>query len=78
MGTVINPNGKSWFATASGVTVIGTTKTYQTYADLLREQYPGKLAWVVDASGDPSVDKGLLFMHGVPSVRHGRRSMRQR
>lgn len=58
MGTVINPNGKSWFATASGVTVIGTTKTYQTYADLLREQYPGKLAWVVDASGDPSVDKG--------------------
>lgn len=58
MGTVINPNGKAWFATASGVTVIGTTKTYQTYADLLREQYPGKLAWVVDASGDPSVDKG--------------------
>lgn len=58
MGTVINPNGKSWFATASGVTVIGTTKTYQTYADLLREQYPGKLAWVVDASGDPGVDKG--------------------
>lgn len=58
MGTVINPNGKAWFATASGVTVIGTTKTYQTYADLLREQYPGKLAWVVDASGDPSVDRG--------------------
>ena len=58
MGTVINPNGKSWFATASGVTIMGTTKTYQTYADLLREQYPGKLAWVVDASGDPTVDKG--------------------
>ena len=58
MGTVINPNGKPWYATASGITFIGTTKTYQTYADMLREQYPGKLAWVVDASGDPSVDKG--------------------
>lgn len=58
MGTVINPNGKSWFASPSGVTIVGTTKTYQTYADLMREQYPGKLAWVVDASGDPSVDKG--------------------
>ena len=58
MGTVINPNGKAWYANASGVTIVGTTKTYQTYADMLREQYPGKLAWVVDASGDPSVDKG--------------------
>lgn len=58
MGTVINPNGKAWYASASGVTIVGTTKTYQTYADMLREQYPGKLAWVVDASGDPSVDKG--------------------
>ena len=58
MGTVINPNGKAWYANASGVTIVGTTKTYQTYADMLREQYPGKLAWVLDASGDPSVDKG--------------------
>ena len=58
MGAIVNPGSRPWYTTASGITITGTTKTYATYADMLREQYPGKLAWVVDATGDPTVDKG--------------------
>ena len=58
MGTVVNPGNRPWYTSASGITITGTTKTYNTYADMLREQYPGKLAWVIDATGDPTVDKG--------------------
>lgn len=58
MGAIVNPGSRPWYTTASGITITGTTKTYATYADMLREQYPGKLAWVIDATGDPTVDKG--------------------
>ncbi len=58
MGAIVNPGNRPWYTSASGITITGTTKTYETYADMLREQYPGKLAWVKDATGDPTVDKG--------------------
>ena len=58
MGNIINPSEKPWYTVVSGITLAGPTKTYETYADMLREQYPGKLAWVKDASGDPTVDEG--------------------
>ena len=31
MGTTINPSANNWFVPASGITVMGTTKTYATY-----------------------------------------------
>lgn len=58
MGVIINPGERPWYTSPSGITIVGTTKTYQTWDDLLKEQYPGKLAWVVDATGDPTVNEG--------------------
>ena len=58
MGVIINPGERPWYTSATGITIVGTTKTYQTWDDMLQEQYPGKLAWVVDASGDPTVESG--------------------
>ena len=58
MGVIINPGERPWYTSPTGITFVGKTKTYQTWDDMLKEQYPGKLAWVVDASGDPTVNKG--------------------
>lgn len=58
MGVVINPGERPWYVSPTGVTFVGKTRTYQTWDDMLKEQYPGKLAWVVDASGDPTVNVG--------------------
>lgn len=58
MGVVINPGERPWYVSPTGVTFVGKTRTYQTWDDMLKEQYPGKLAWVVDASGDPTVNTG--------------------
>lgn len=58
MGVVINPGERPWYISPTGVTFVGKTRTYQTWDDMLKEQYPGKLAWVVDASGDPTVNVG--------------------
>lgn len=58
MGVIINPGERPWYTSTTGITIVGTTKTYQTWDDMLQEQYPGKLAWVVDASGDPTVESG--------------------
>lgn len=58
MGVIINPGERPWYTSPSGITIVGTTKTYQTWDDMLKEQYPGKLAWVVDATGDPTVNEG--------------------
>ena len=58
MGTIINPSSNNWYLPTSGITVMGTTKTYATYAAMLRDPAPGKLAWVQDATGDPTVDQG--------------------
>lgn len=58
MGVIINPGERPWYVSPTGVTFVGKTRTYQTWDDMLKEQYPGKLAWVVDASGDPTVNVG--------------------
>lgn len=58
MGVIINPGERPWYVSPTGVTFVGKTRTYQTWDDMLKEQYPGKLAWVVDASGDPTVNTG--------------------
>jgi len=58
MGVVINPGERPWYTSPTGVTFVGKTKTYKTWDDMLKEQYPGKLAWVVDATGDPTVNRG--------------------
>lgn len=58
MGVIINPGDRPWYTSPSGITIVGPTKTYQTWDDMLKEQYPSKLAWVIDASGDPTVNEG--------------------
>ena len=58
MGVIINPGERPWYTSPTGITFVGKTRTYQTWDDMLKEQYPGKLAWVVDASGDPTVNEG--------------------
>ena len=58
MGVVINPGERPWYTSPNGITIVGTTKTYPTWDAMLQEHYPGKLAWVVDASGDPTVNEG--------------------
>lgn len=58
MGVIINPGERPWYTSPMGITIVGTTKTYKTWDDMLKEQYPGKLAWVIDATGDPTVNEG--------------------
>ena len=61
MSKVINPNkyGKiSYTVLPTGVTVIGETKTYQTYDAMLRDSNPAKICIVLDASADPTVNQG--------------------
>lgn len=48
-------------SSSTGITVIGRTKTYQTYQDLLNDKQPGKFAYVIDASGDQSVESGFAY-----------------
>ena len=60
MGSIINPNERqTWAITASGITVMGKTKSYNTYEEMLRSPDPGLLNYVTDASGDPTVHKGF-------------------
>ncbi len=60
MGTIINPNEKqTWAITAQGITVMGKTKSYNTYEEMLRSPDPGLINYVTDASGDPTVNSGF-------------------
>ena len=60
MGSIINPNERqTWAITASGITVMGKTKSYNTYEEMLRSPDPGLINYVADASGDPTVHKGF-------------------
>ena len=49
---------KSYFVTPSGITIIGTTKVYKTYADMKADRNPPLYASVTDATQDPTVKKG--------------------
>lgn len=46
---------------STGITVTGRTKTYATYQDMLDDKQPGKYAYVLDASGDASVESGFAY-----------------
>jgi hypothetical protein len=60
MGSIINPNEKqTWAITAQGITVMGKTKSYNTYEEMLRSSDPGLINYVTDASGDPTVHSGF-------------------
>ena len=60
MGSIINPSEKqTWAITAQGITVMGKTKSYNTYEEMLRSPDPGLINYVTDASGDPTVNSGF-------------------
>ncbi len=60
MGSIIDPNEKqTWAITAQGITVMGKTKSYNTYEEMLRSSDPGLINYVTDASGDPTVHSGF-------------------
>lgn len=60
MGSIINPNERqTWAITAQGITVMGKTKSYNTYEEMLRSSDPGLINYVTDASGDPTVHSGF-------------------
>lgn len=60
MGSIINPGEKqTWAITAQGITVMGKTKSYNTYEEMLRSSDPGLINYVTDASGDPTVNSGF-------------------
>ena len=60
MGSIINPNEKqTWAISAQGVTIMGKTKSYNTYEEMLRSSDPGLINYVTDASGDPTVKSGF-------------------
>lgn len=69
MGTIINPNEKqTWAITAQGITVMGKTKSYNTYEEMLRSSDPGLINYVTDASGDPTVHSGFAvyrYQNGI-------------
>lgn len=44
-----------------GITISATTKRYNTYTDLLSDTNPPDLAYVIDASADPTVGSGGAF-----------------
>lgn len=48
----------AWQLAAKGISVVGSVKNYDTYADFLTDKSKGTLAYVKDATGDPSVKSG--------------------
>lgn len=59
MAQIINPNkDQSWSVMVPGITVVGVTKEYKTYAEMLADPNPGAFGWVIDATGDTTVTKG--------------------
>lgn len=59
--TIINGNGMSWQLPSRGVTMLGSMQRYDTYEELLRDMDRPEFAWVIDATGDPTVSFGGAF-----------------
>lgn len=55
----------SWQSASRGISVIGQLKAYETYAELAADNVKGTLAWVADATGDPSVQSGAALYRCV-------------
>ena len=60
--TIVNEsNQQMFFVSPLGVSIMGNTKVYKTYSDLMHESSPPSFAWVLDATGDPTVSVGAAF-----------------
>lgn len=60
--TIVNENDqKMYFVTPLGLSVMGKTKVYETYKDMLSDPNPPSFAWCLDATGDATVDEGAAF-----------------
>lgn len=60
--SVINGVGSPAFSVMpKGITISATTKRYKTYPDMLSDKNPPDLAYVADASADPTVGSGGAF-----------------
>ena len=66
MGSIINNQrlgGQNFTTSYKGVTVTGMLKSYPTYADMLADERPGKFAFVADATGDTTVNRGFALYY---------------
>lgn len=62
MAKIINKNiNKAVFNKPSGISISGYTKEYSTYQEMLRDTNPGKFGWVLDATGDTTVNHGAAY-----------------
>lgn len=59
--TIGKSSTKSWYSKTKGITITGQVKKYATYQEMLDDPSPGNYASVIDASGDPTVEKGSAF-----------------
>lgn len=60
--SVINGSETPMFSVMpKGITISATTKRYNTYADMKADKNPPNLAYVIDASADPTVESGGAF-----------------
>lgn len=77
--SIINAGtNQKWSISAQGVTIMGKTKRYNTYEEMLQSPDPGLFNWVEDASGDPSVGSGSAcyrYENGVFKKIHETESM---
>lgn len=56
--STINGNGNVWQLPSRGISIIGTLQEYSTYQEFLLDSAKSKFAWVIDATGDPTVKVG--------------------
>lgn len=56
--STINGNGTTWQLPSRGISIIGTLQEYSTYNEFILDASKSKFAWVVDATGDPTVKSG--------------------
>ncbi len=62
MPDIINKiNQDMYYVSPTGVSVMGRTKVYETYSDMLRDTNPPKFAWCLDATEDSTVNQGAAF-----------------
>lgn len=62
MSTIINRNDdQSFYVNPDGITIMGRTKLYKKYNDMINDLHPAKFAWCLDASADPTVNSGAAF-----------------
>ena len=60
--TIINYDNNPMFSVKdSGITILGRTRVYEKYSDMINDRTPPKFAWCIDATGDSSVNQGAAF-----------------